>query len=58
MTTLLPNTAIEAETEEAGPGCGCCLPPPDSAAKQEALAALQARRDQVERRLAAMQSGA
>ena len=52
MTTLLPITDIEAGTDEAGPGCGCCVPPPDASAKQEALAALQARRDAVERRLA------
>ena len=54
MTTLLPTTEIEAGAEESGPGCGCCVPPPDAAAKQEALAVLQARRDAVERRLASM----
>jgi hypothetical protein len=41
--------APEVATEEASPGCGCCIPPPDTAAKK--LAELEARRQAVERRL-------
>lgn len=52
---LIPVTAgAEATTEDAGPGCGCCIPPPDAAqaeGRRRALADLQARRDALERRL-------
>lgn len=53
-TTLAPVTPVEVKAEEAGPGCGCCIPPPDASAKEEAMASLQARRERLERRLAGM----
>ena len=51
MTTVLttPAETATAPAEEAAPGCGCCVPPPD--AVDDKLAVLQARRDAVERRL-------
>ena len=56
MTNLLiPVTAgAEAETDDATPGCGCCIPPPDASkaeGRQRALAELEARREALERRL-------
>lgn len=55
MTTMLiPVTAGAEATEDATPGCGCCVPPPDAAqaeGRRLALEALQARREAVERRL-------
>jgi hypothetical protein len=56
MTTLLIPQAGEgdARTEDAGPGCGCCIPPPDASVpegRQRALAELHARRDALQRRL-------
>lgn len=53
---LIPVTAgTDADTaEDATPGCGCCVPPPDAAraeGRRLALEALQARREAVERRL-------
>ena len=51
MTTLVTTETAdsEARADEATPGCGCCIPPPDTAAKK--MAELQARREAVERRL-------
>jgi hypothetical protein len=49
MTTFIVTEAAEADVEEATPGCGCCIPPPDTVDKR--VAELQARRDAVERRL-------
>ena len=55
MTTMLiPVTAGTEAAEDATPGCGCCVPPPDAAqaeGRRLALEALQARREAVERRL-------
>jgi hypothetical protein len=55
MTNVLIPVATDAEaTEDATPGCGCCIPPPDAAqaeGRRLALEALQARREAVERRL-------
>lgn len=56
MTTVaIPVTAgTETPAEDAGPGCGCCVPPPDAAeaeGRRQAIAALAARREAVERRL-------
>lgn len=51
---LIPATAGAEVTEGATPGCGCCVPPPDAAraeGRRQALAALEARREAVERRL-------
>jgi hypothetical protein len=51
---LIPVTAGAETTEDATPGCGCCVPPPDAAqaeGRRQALAALEARREAVERRL-------
>lgn len=62
MTTLvtIPTTVeTDAGVSDAGPGCGCCIPPPGATAegKQRAMAELQARRDAVERRLLGLQLG-
>lgn len=55
MTTVfIPQAGDRARADEAGPGCGCCLPPPDASlpeGRQRVLAELQARRDALERRL-------
>lgn len=54
MTTLLIPVTAGAEATDAGPGCGCCVPPPDASqaeGRRQALEALQARREAVERRL-------
>ena len=40
----------EADAEDATPGCGCCVPPPDTVDKR--VAELEARRQRLERRLA------
>jgi hypothetical protein len=52
---LIPVTAGDAEVaEDATPGCGCCVPPPDAAkaeGRRQALAALEARREALEARL-------
>jgi hypothetical protein len=51
---LIPVTAGAEATEDAAPGCGCCVPPPDASqaeGRRQALEALQARREAVERRL-------
>jgi hypothetical protein len=51
---LIPVTAGAEATEDATPGCGCCVPPPDAAqaeGRRLALEALQVRRDALERRL-------
>ena len=50
MTTLLTSEATEVETAESTPGCGCCIPPPDTADKR--VAELQARKERLERQLA------
>ena len=54
-SVLIPVTAgADVEADEATPGCGCCVPPPDAAkaeGRQRALAELQARRDALEARL-------
>ena len=59
MTTLLPMTEsaadvmadVEAEADEATPGCGCCIPPPGAGAKAKVLAELAGRREAIDRRL-------
>lgn len=54
MTTLLIPETGDARAEDATPGCGCCIPPPDASVpegRQQALAELKARRDALERRL-------
>ena len=54
MTTVLIPEAGEGQAEDAGAGCGCCIPPPDASVpegRQRALADLQARRETLERRL-------
>ena len=54
MTTLLIPETGDTQAEEATPGCGCCIPPPDASVpegRQRALAELKARRDALERRL-------
>ena len=50
MTTVLPMIT-ETEVTEATPGCGCCVPPPDASAPTQLLAALQERKERLERRL-------
>ena len=54
---LIPVTAGAEATEDATPGCGCCVPPPDAAqaeGRRQALAALEARREAIERQLQAL----
>ena len=54
MTNVLIPVTAGAEATEAAPGCGCCIPPPDAAqaeGRRQALEALAARREAVERRL-------
>jgi len=51
---LIPVTAGAEAAEDATSSCGCCVPPPDAAqaeGRRQALAALEARREAVERRL-------
>ena len=51
---LIPVPAGAEATEEAAPGCGCCVSPPDASqadGRRLALAALEARREALERRL-------
>ena len=53
-SVLIPQTGDGTRVENATPGCGCCLPPPDASlpeGRQRALAELQARRDALQRRL-------
>lgn len=60
MTTLLIPETGDARAEEATPGCGCCVPPPDASVaegRQRALAELQARRDALQRRLEGLRQG-
>lgn len=47
MTTMTTTETVEAQGPR--PGCGCCIPPPDTVDTR--VAELQARRDAVERRL-------
>ena len=49
MTTLLIPETAGAESEESTPGCGCCIPPPDTA--DQRVAELLARRERLERKL-------
>ena len=51
MTTVLTDRTTEVETraEDATPGCGCCVPPPDTVDKR--VAELQDRRARLERTL-------
>lgn len=59
VTTLLPAPTESAEEGDAGPNCGCCIPPPGGAAqKDKALAELQARRDALDERLQGLSEGA
>ena len=55
MTNVLIPVADGAEaTQGVTPGCGCCVPPPDASqaeGRRQALEALQARREAVDRRL-------
>ena len=54
MTTFLVPVTGEVAVEDATPGCGCCVPPPDASVpegRELALAELHARRNAVERRL-------
>ncbi len=50
MTTLLIPDTADARVEEPTPGCGCCVPPPDTVDKR--VAQLQERKERLERRLA------
>ena len=49
MTTFLTPETVEAEVQEGTPGCGCCIPPPDTVDKR--VAELEARRERLDRRL-------
>ena len=52
MTTLLIPETAATRAEESTPGCGCCIPPPDTAAKR--VAELLARRERLDRKLATL----
>ena len=49
MTTLLLSETAGNEAEESTPGCGCCIPPPDTVDKR--VVELLARRERLERKL-------
>ena len=49
MTILLTPETAGAVAEESTPGCGCCVPPPDTVDKR--VAELLARRVRLERKL-------
>ena len=49
MTTLLLSETAGNEAEESTPGCGCCIPPPDTVEKR--VVELLARRERLERKL-------
>jgi hypothetical protein len=54
---LIPVTAGAEPATEGTAACGCCVAPPDAAqaeGRRQALAALEARREAVERRLAGL----
>ncbi|HEX2048146.1 MAG TPA: hypothetical protein VHF27_10295 [Acidimicrobiales bacterium] len=55
MTTLLTPETTEAGAEEPTPGCGCCVPPPDTVDTR--VAELLARRQRLERKLASLPTG-
>ena len=50
MTTLLTTEVTAVEMPDATPGCGCCIPPPDTVDRR--MAELQDRKERLERRLA------
>jgi hypothetical protein len=55
-SVMIPVTASDEASEGTAP-CGCCVAPPDAAqaeGRRQALAALEARREAVERRLAGL----
>lgn len=59
MTTFLTAHTLETEpretgAQESGPGCGCCIPPPDSVDTRVAL--LEERRQRLEARLRRMRA--
>ena len=56
MTTLLTMETAGARAEEPTPGCGCCVPPPDTVDTR--IAELQARRDRLEAKLRRLPTGA
>ena len=49
MTTLLTAETTDVRAEESTPGCGCCIPPPDSVDTR--VDALLARRERLEAKL-------
>lgn len=52
MTTLLTAEMLQGEAPESTPGCGCCIPPPDTVDRR--LVELEARRERLEARLRTM----
>lgn len=54
MTTFLTLETAETDAQEAGPGCGCCIPPPDTVDQRVAL--LEERRQRLEARLRRMRA--
>jgi len=54
MTNVLIPVTAGTEADETTAPCGCCVAPPDAVqaeGRRQALAALEARREAVERRL-------
>ncbi|MDQ3896804.1 MAG: hypothetical protein M3326_06055, partial [Actinomycetota bacterium] len=54
MTTFLSKEMVD-RAEASTPGCGCCIPPPDTVDKR--VAELQARRDRLEATLRRLRTG-
>jgi hypothetical protein len=54
LTTFLTVQAVETQAQETTPGCGCCIPPPDTVDKR--MAQLEERRERLEARLRRLRS--
>lgn len=54
MTTFLTMETPEAGAQDAGPGCGCCIPPPDTVDTR--VAQLEERRARLEAQLRRMRA--
>lgn len=52
MTTLLTIETADARADESTPGCGCCIPPPDTVDTRRAE--LEARKARLEAKLRAI----
>ena len=57
MDLTITATTAAVDAIPADPGCGCCKPAPPTSADDQ-VRALEARRDELQRRLAGLESGA